>query len=117
MFKTIALLKAKPGMSRSAFIEYYETRHAPLILECMPQIREYRRNFIDLDGAIIESGATAPDFDVITEMWYADRAAYEAAMANYARPEISSRIIRDEENFLDRSKTRFFAVDECRSNI
>ena len=117
MFKAIALLKAKPGLSREAFIEYYENCHVPLILELQPQIVEYRRNFLLDDGAIIAPGASAPDFDVITEIWYADRAGYEAAMADYARPEVSSRIVRDEENFLDRSKTRFFLVEEHHARI
>ena len=38
MIKTIAFLKRKAGLSREAFIRYYETRHAPLILSIAPQI-------------------------------------------------------------------------------
>jgi len=30
MFKVIALLSKKPGLSRDDFIEYYETKHVPL---------------------------------------------------------------------------------------
>ena len=49
---------------------------------------------------------------MITEIWFADRAAYEAAMARHAQPEVAAAIAADEENFLDRSKTRMFVVDE-----
>lgn len=112
MIKAIALLKCKAGLSRADFIEYYEKRHVPLILELQPQVCGYRRNFIDLAGAFIYPGTTAPDFDVITELWYADRAAYDAAMAAAETAEIADRIARDEENFLDRSKTRMFLVEE-----
>jgi len=112
MYKAIALLKAKAGLSREAFIEYYETCHVPLIMECQPQMCNYVRNYVDLSEAILGSESGPVDFDVITELWYPDRAAYEAAMAHYARPEICARIVGDEEKFLDRSRTRFFVVVE-----
>jgi uncharacterized protein (TIGR02118 family) len=115
MYKSIALLKAKPGMSREDFVRYYETRHAPLIRSLLPQIVEYRRNFIDLEGAFIFEGASAPDFDVITEIWYQDRAAYDAMVATVMKPEIDKQIAEDEARFLDRSKTRMFVVDEKKS--
>jgi hypothetical protein len=118
MYKAIALLKRKAGLSREAFIDYDENHHAPLILATHPQICGYRRNFIDLEGAFIYPGATAPDFDVITELWYADRAAYEEAIAMFTdNPDIAARIGADEENFLDRSKTRMFIVEEHVSKI
>lgn len=115
MLKAIALLKKKEGLSREAFIAYYENNHAPLMWSLLPQMCEYRRNFIDLAGAYIYSGATAPDFDVITETCYPDRAAYDAAMVIATSPEIAARIAADEENFLDRALTRYFVVDERES--
>lgn len=112
MYKSIALLKCKPGLSREAFIDYYENHHVPLIRSLLPQICGYRRNFIRPDGAFISAGAAERDFDVITELWFPDQTAYEAAMALHARPEIGGRIASDEENFLDRSRTRMFIVEE-----
>ncbi len=112
MYKSIALLKRKPGLSREAFIDYYENRHVPLIRSLLPQICGYRRNFICPEGAYINAAAAERDFDVITEIWFADLAAYNAAMALSAQPEIGQRIAEDEENFLDRSHTRMFVVDE-----
>jgi len=112
MFKSIALLKCKDGLSREEFIAYYENNHVPLIRRLLPGIRGYRRNFIEPEGAFVSADAAARDFDVITELWFADRAAYEAAMAHHERPEVAGAIAADEENFLDRSKTRMFVVDE-----
>ena len=111
MFKVIALLSKKPDLSRDEFIEYYETKHVPLIRELLPKIQEYRRGFLDLNGAIIPAGMSAPDFDVITEFWFADRAAGENTLATYGGP-VGETIRQDEENFLDRSKMRFIVVDE-----
>jgi uncharacterized protein (TIGR02118 family) len=117
LFKTIALLKCKSGLSREAFIDYYENHHVPLIRSLLPQICGYRRNFVDPEGAFINEGAAERDFDVITEIWVPDRAAYDAAMALHARPEVAQAIAEDEENFLDRSCTRMFVVDERLSSF
>jgi uncharacterized protein (TIGR02118 family) len=112
VYKVIALLSKKPGLSRDEFIEYYETKHVPLIRRLLPQIQEYRRSFLDLNGAIIAAEVSPPDFDVVTEFWFADRAAYEGTLATYGDPSVGDTIRQDEENFLDRSKMRFIVVDE-----
>ncbi|HXA54539.1 MAG TPA: EthD domain-containing protein [Solirubrobacteraceae bacterium] len=113
MIKTIAFLKRKAGLSREAFIRYYETRHAPLILSIAPQICDYRRNFLIEAAAILAPGAAAPDFDVVTELWYPDEAAFAAAMTAFTDPVNARRIAADEENLFDRAYTRFYSVDEC----
>lgn len=111
MIKVIALLRRKPGLSREEFIAYYETRHAPLILSLLPGIAEYRRNFVSREGAF-ESAVAAIDFDSVTEMRFADRAAYDRFLEASARPEIAQAIADDEENVFDRAATRMFVVDE-----
>ena len=117
MIKTIAFLKCKAGLSREAFIRYYETRHAPLILSIAPQVCDYRRNFLVAEGAIMAPGAAAPDFDVVTELWYPDEGAFAAAMAAFTDPANAQRIAADEEHLFDRARTRFFVVEERRSAI
>jgi uncharacterized protein (TIGR02118 family) len=112
MIKTIAFLKCKAGLTREAFIHYYETRHAPLILSIAPQICDYRRNFLVAGGAIVAAGAAAPDFDVVTELWYPDKAAFAAAMAAFTDPVNAQRIAADEEHVFDRAHTRFYTVEE-----
>ncbi len=112
MFKAIALLKARPGLSRERFVAYYEQQHVPLILRFMPQISDYRRNYVQADGAYLGAGVTALDFDAVTELWYSTEADYRAAMAVLNDPAILKAIADDEEHFLDRAKTRMFVVEE-----
>ena len=94
------------------FVDYYETRHAPLILSIAPQIRDYRRNYLHRDGAIVAPDARLPDYDVVTELWFDDQAAFEAAMAAFTAPANAARIAQDEENVFDRGKTMFFIATE-----
>ena len=115
MIKSIALLRRRADLGREAFIDYYERRHAPLILSLLPGIVDYRRNFAAFDGAFVNEGAAPFDFDVVTELWFADQAAYDAAIAVATAPDVAARIAADEENFLDRTGTRMFVVEERRS--
>lgn len=116
MFKCIALLKRKADLSRAAFIDYYETQHAPLIRRLLPGIIDYRRNYVDLDGAFVFPGAAPIDFDVITEIWLADRSAYDRFTTVARDADIARQIAEDEENFLDRSATRMMVVEERDGN-
>ena len=115
MIKSIALLRRRADLSREAFIDYYERHHAPLILSLMPGIVDYRRNFATFEGAFVNDGAAPFDFDVVTELWFADQATYDAAIAAATAPDVAARIAADEENFLDRTGTRMFVVEERRS--
>ena len=112
MLKTIALLKKKPNLSREEFIRYYESRHSVLIRRLIPEIVGYRRNFVHPEGAFLPEGVEGLDFDVVTEIWFASRAAYDAAMHRASEPDIARQIAEDEENLFDRSATRMFVVEE-----
>ncbi|QDQ97454.1 EthD domain-containing protein [Tomitella fengzijianii] len=111
MFKAIALLTRRADLTREQFIEYYETRHAPLITSLLPPFREYRRNFLEHDDRLAGPDAPAADFDVVSEFVFDDRAGYEAMLAAYAVPDTARRIAADEENFVDRTRTRMYVVE------
>jgi len=115
--KTVAFLKRKAGMAHADFVAYYESRHAPLILAIAPQIEGYRRNYLCEEGAIVAPGLPPPDFDVVTELYYADQAAFAAALSAFTAPDNAARIASDEENLFDRSKTRFYVVEERASRL
>lgn len=117
MFKCIALLRKRPDLSREAFIDYYEKRHSVLMQQLLPGITDYRRNYVDCEGAFVFPGAQPLDFDVVTELRFADRAAYDRFIAKAAEPDIANRIAEDEENLFDRSATRMFVVEESASPV
>ena len=114
MFQVLILLKRKPGLSMANFVDYYESRHAPLGFSYMPSARRYARRYL----SSTDRGSTdEPEFDVVTEIWFDDRAAYDAAMAVLAQPEIAERIARDEENLFDRRRTRMLFVTEHETRV
>lgn len=109
--KLLILIWRKPGLSREAFIDYYEQHHAPLARRLVPQIAaaEYRRNYVETAVSYID-GVEFFDFDVITEISFVTHAAYEDAMRTLALPEVSTRIVSDEERFIDRRRIQPFVM-------
>jgi EthD domain len=113
MIKTLAFLTRKPGMSREAFIERYETQHAPLGVRVMPTAKRYIRRYVKPVG----EGYPVPDFDVITEAWFEDTTAYTRAMDALMKPDTAALIAEDEEQQFDRSKMHFAVVEEHETQL
>jgi hypothetical protein len=115
MFKLIALLRRKPGTTHEAFREYYEANHVPLATPVMDGlITDYRRNYVQQSfGYFGESdgGQAADGFDCVTEVMLPDRASVDALFARMADPEISARIVADEEKFIDRASISIMIVN------
>jgi hypothetical protein len=106
MVKVMAFLVKKQGLETAGLIEYYETHHVPLILSLAPAPTTYKRNYL-----VRDSPTTGPDdFDIVTELVFPDRAAYQNWVSTmYAA---GSGIADDEMNFLDRTRTRSYVVEE-----
>lgn len=121
MIKLVCFFKRKLGMSLEEFRDYYENNHVPLIRSLLPLAEDYRRNYLQPGGiftpAHLANPAAAPDFDVITEVWYRDRDAFEAMNRAFEDPAIGDAIREDEERFMNRDEMVMFLVDEeCTSN-
>ena len=104
--KVMAFLVGKPGIDAAELIDHYEHHHVPLILSLAPAPLVYKRNYLTHRG----DAGRVDDVDVITELVFADRAAYRQWAAAMYAP--GSGVQQDEERFLDRSRTRSYIVDE-----
>jgi uncharacterized protein (TIGR02118 family) len=107
MIKVFGYLKRKPGLSAQEFADYYEDTHVPLVLSKAHMPLVYKRNYIRRGDAINIEGDEI-GFDCMTELVFADRDNLLAWMTSLGGDEIA----RDEENFIDRAKTRAYVVDE-----
>jgi uncharacterized protein (TIGR02118 family) len=111
MEKLILCVKRKPGTTPEAFRAHYESSHAPLAWSSLqPWLVRYTRNFLKP-----LPGQDEPPWDCVTEFWFTDRAALEAAMA-WTRSEPGQVLAKDEENFMDRPSMRTFIASEASSN-
>ena len=108
--KAVALLKRKPDLNREAFMNHYESSHAPLIIKHSVGLSQYIRNYI------VPMTDEEPPFDSFTEIWYKNYESYK--MSIELRLSESRNIIADDEaSFLDTSNIAFFLVEEKISNI
>jgi len=117
MFKAVVLLKKKPGMTIEDFVEYYESTHAKLGERVLPTAERYFRRYLTPYPTPQPDPGQEPDYDVITEIWYKDRATFEASMMSLTNPVIAKEIAEDEEKLFDRSKIHIFTVEECESKL
>ncbi|HET8612246.1 MAG TPA: EthD domain-containing protein [Sphingomonas sp.] len=113
MFKTLTLLKRRPDLSMEEFVRRYETGHAKLgerLLKgsAVRYVRRYLHPVPTPETGVVEEG----EHDVVMEIWYPDRATWEAVMKRFSAPEVMDEIVADEETLFDRSKSRFFLVEE-----
>jgi hypothetical protein len=105
LLKVMAFLVKKQGIDLPALIDYYENHHVPLILSLAPAPETYKRNFVALDD-----DGRRDDVDIITELVFSDRAAYDKWVSTMYAP--GSGVADDEEKFLDRTRTRSYVVEE-----
>ena len=115
MIKMMVLIKRKDGISMQAFRDHYENVHVPLIRRLHPTLGHYRRNYIDA-GRTAMPVERQPDFDVITEAFFDDWAAFERFRATSASPEVRRQVLDDEALFVDTASTRRLVVDAAGDN-
>jgi hypothetical protein len=119
VLKIFMLLKRKPGVSMAEFIERYETQHVPLAERQATSLRRYERHYLHPGGHVMFGDELQePEYDVITELWYDDRDAFEAQQEWLrARPDRIAEIIADEETLFDRKKSRLVFVEDRVSDL
>jgi len=126
-FNVIAHVWRKPGITVDDFAGYYENKHIPLIYDLagsrfpLHHIRHYVRRSSP-DPAIttgelsnLQTFATLfkgeqDDYDVMVEMAFEDKAAWEAFVGVFALPDAAAKLAEDEAKFVDGSKTSIFLV-------
>jgi EthD domain len=112
MVKLVLLLKRRAGMSVEDFRKYYETTHSVLGKKILPSAIRYQRRYLQALGAAPGYEAVGETYDCITEVWFADHAAMEAALVAAAAPDAAALLAEDEAKLFDRSKIRFYLVEE-----
>ena len=112
MFKVVAFLVKKDGMSIEEFSNYYENHHVPLVLSIASPPLVYKRRYLTRSNELTRSGSVV-DFDAITEIGFESEASFTE---NWLTPLVLAKtgklIAEDEERFINRAKTRAYVVEE-----
>ncbi len=117
MIKVVTLLTRKPGMSREAFIEHYETHHRKIGEKYLGGFAtKYQRRYLQSAGFREQEGEEPP-FDVLMEIWYPDQGTLSAALAVLSTDEAQAEITADEERLFDRGLIRSYTVEEYESEM
>ncbi len=102
-------------MTPEEFRDYYENHHAPLCVKYTSGVSRYMRRFLT-PHSNPDSGATEElQFDVITELWFADEAIFRGTVEYLRTSIMPDEIVEDERRLFDRVKTRMATVVECES--
>lgn len=118
MFKVITFVKRKAGLTMEEFIDQYERLHAaPAAERVRGHAERYFRRYLHPYEHALFAGNTPPDYDCIMEMWFKDRAQWEAAMEMMAKPEYVKVVVEEGEIMFDRSKLYQCIVEEQESDI
>ena len=117
MYKVMVMIKRKRGMSMEDFINYYETRHAPLGASKVPNLKRYVRHFIRPFGNDIYSADAESTYDVLTEIWFDDEADFRRGIDYLSDPETAAIIGADEEKLFERSSIRFMIMEDHETDL
>jgi len=117
MIKLMNLVKARKGMSRKEFTDYYESKHAPLATQVFPMAWTYRRNYIDPEDARLPVGATELPYDAMAELYFRTETDYRAFLVARSRPDIHAALVADNSHFMQFDKLCSFTVTVKESPI
>ena len=110
MIKISALLTRRGDLTREQFLDYWSTKHTPLVAS-LPGDAVQVRKYVQLqatDDAI--PGVESAPYDGVAELWVD---SVDDASRWFTSETYNTVVAADEENFLDRSKTRFlYAVEQ-----
>lgn len=120
----------KPGMSLAAFIDHYENKHVPLVLEILGKAAPVRhtRHYVKQNPAGAEENngphplvffgdAAAIDYDCITTVEYRDEAHFQESNEIFANSPRGAELQEDQAAFADGSKFRVVAVEDPKFTV
>ena len=109
MIKISCFLTRRADLTREQFLQYWTTTHSAVLSSLPPSEMPIRR-YVQLHSTddAIPGIETAP-YDGVAEIWVD---TVDDAAAWFTSETYTSSAAADEENFLDRSKTRFLYSTE-----
>ena len=116
--KVAAFMKRLPGVTHEQFRDHYEKVHRLIGEKYLKKhVIKYTRKYLTPFPDPVTGSEQPRAFDAVTEIWYSDKAAYDAANAQFSDPAVMKDIMDDVKNFLDLANSPHFFVMECASDM
>ncbi len=117
MIKLIMCLKRRSDISREEFQTYWRDKHGPFFMENADVMgtRKYVQSHTltsPLNDGMRESRGMQEEYDGVAEVWFESEEALMTAMGSDAMAELGPKLVADENNFIDHSKSSAFIVEE-----
>jgi len=116
VLKLVFCLRRLPQLSRAEFQRYWWETHGPLVRRHAAALRIRRYVQVHtLDDAlqdVLRASRGGPDaYDGVAELWWDDRAAFEAALADPAGQSAARELLEDERRFIDLARSPLFVAE------
>ncbi|MCW1382772.1 EthD domain-containing protein [Novosphingobium sp. KCTC 2891] len=104
-------LRRLPALSRAAFHDYWLNRHAEIGRRLIPPYTYHQLHADDAETLELAaaSGLAASTYDGIVEVHFPD---VDAFVHQLSRTDVAEEALEDEKNFIDHSRSRFWAFRE-----
>lgn len=116
--KVAAFMKRLPNVTHEQFKEHYERVHRVIGDKYLKKhATKYTRKYLTPFPDPVTGHEQPRAFDAVTEIWYPNKTAYDAANAQFADPAVLKEIMDDVQRFLDLGNSPHFIVDMCESRL
>jgi uncharacterized protein (TIGR02118 family) len=117
VLKLVFCLRRLPHLSRAEFQRYWRETHGPLVRRhaAALRIRRYVQvHTLDdpLQDALRATRGGPEAYDGVAELWWDDRAAFEAVLADPAGQAAARELLEDERRFIDLGRSPLFVAEE-----
>jgi hypothetical protein len=117
-YNILIFVTRKSGVSHAGFKKHLETTHMPLLQlyggENFPN--SHKRHYLQFEEndepTVVQGNKAAFDFDVISEVSFANEAAFQAFVAALRVEEASKTLRIDEEKFADLEKMKIVVAGD-----
>ena len=117
MIKLIMCLARRSDLSREEFQDYWRNNHGPFFMKHADIMRakKYVQSHTlssPLNDGMRQSRGMLEAFDGVAEVWFDSEQDLLKAMGSEEMQELSGKLIEDENNFIDHSRSSAFIVED-----
>lgn len=110
-------LRRKPELTREQFQDYWKHQHGPFFqsnANIMRAKKYVQSHTVDtpLNAGFQESRGMQPDYDGVAEVWFESEQDLMEALGSNEGQQLGIALLKDENNFIDHSKSSAFIVQE-----